>query len=129
MGNEIYLRDNAGLADIAPTLLQLLNLRYITIRRKIQLICNPILDHTCCINNNSLISLVLMSIVYLIVTYLIGLLFRFLCCFLNRISIKVVFNDYNTFYHILFTISCGLILEILMGMCSCCCIDEEEIYD
>ena len=26
MGNEIYLRDNAGLADIAPTLLQLLNL-------------------------------------------------------------------------------------------------------
>ncbi|MBO8244438.1 2,3-bisphosphoglycerate-independent phosphoglycerate mutase [Prochlorococcus marinus XMU1411] len=25
-GNEIYLRDNAGLADIAPTLLQLLNL-------------------------------------------------------------------------------------------------------
>jgi len=26
MGNEVYLRDNAGLADIAPTLLQLLNL-------------------------------------------------------------------------------------------------------
>ncbi len=26
MGNEIYLRDNAGLADVAPTLLQLLNL-------------------------------------------------------------------------------------------------------
>ena len=26
MGNEIYLRENAGLADIAPTLLQLLNL-------------------------------------------------------------------------------------------------------
>ena len=26
LGNEIYLRDNAGLADIAPTLLQLLNL-------------------------------------------------------------------------------------------------------
>ena len=26
MGNEIYLRNNAGLADIAPTLLQLLNL-------------------------------------------------------------------------------------------------------
>ncbi len=26
MGNEIYLRDNAGLADIAPTLLQILNL-------------------------------------------------------------------------------------------------------
>ena len=26
MGNEIYLRDNAGLADIAPTLLELLNL-------------------------------------------------------------------------------------------------------
>jgi len=26
MGNDIYLRDNAGLADIAPTLLQLLNL-------------------------------------------------------------------------------------------------------
>ena len=26
MGNEINLRDNAGLADIAPTLLQLLNL-------------------------------------------------------------------------------------------------------
>ncbi len=26
MGNEIFLRDNAGLADIAPTLLQLLNL-------------------------------------------------------------------------------------------------------
>jgi len=26
MGNEIYLRDNAGLADIAPTILQLLNL-------------------------------------------------------------------------------------------------------
>jgi len=26
MGNQIYLRDNAGLADIAPTLLQLLNL-------------------------------------------------------------------------------------------------------
>jgi len=26
MGNEIYLRDNAGLSDIAPTLLQLLNL-------------------------------------------------------------------------------------------------------
>jgi len=26
MGNEIYLRDNAGLADIAPTLLQLLNI-------------------------------------------------------------------------------------------------------
>ena len=26
MGNEIHLRDNAGLADIAPTLLQLLNL-------------------------------------------------------------------------------------------------------
>ena len=26
MGNEIYLRDNAGLADIAPTLLQLLDL-------------------------------------------------------------------------------------------------------
>ena len=26
MGNEILLRDNAGLADIAPTLLQLLNL-------------------------------------------------------------------------------------------------------
>ncbi|ABM72820.1 Phosphoglycerate mutase, co-factor-independent (iPGM) [Prochlorococcus marinus str. MIT 9515] len=26
MGNEIYLRDNAGLADIAPTLLQLLSL-------------------------------------------------------------------------------------------------------
>ncbi|MDC2974733.1 2,3-bisphosphoglycerate-independent phosphoglycerate mutase [Prochlorococcus sp. AH-736-K09] len=26
MGNEIYLRDDAGLADIAPTLLQLLNL-------------------------------------------------------------------------------------------------------
>ena len=26
MGNEITLRDNAGLADIAPTLLQLLNL-------------------------------------------------------------------------------------------------------
>ena len=26
MGNEIYLRDNAGLADIAPTLLQVLNL-------------------------------------------------------------------------------------------------------
>jgi len=25
-GNDIYLRDNAGLADIAPTLLQLLNL-------------------------------------------------------------------------------------------------------
>ena len=25
-GNNIYLRDNAGLADIAPTLLQLLNL-------------------------------------------------------------------------------------------------------
>jgi len=26
MGNEVFLRDNAGLADIAPTLLQLLNL-------------------------------------------------------------------------------------------------------
>ena len=26
MGNEIYLRNDAGLADIAPTLLQLLNL-------------------------------------------------------------------------------------------------------
>ena len=26
MGNEINLRDNAGLADIAPTLLELLNL-------------------------------------------------------------------------------------------------------
>ena len=26
MGNEINLRENAGLADIAPTLLQLLNL-------------------------------------------------------------------------------------------------------
>ena len=26
MGNEIYLRENAGLADIAPTLLQILNL-------------------------------------------------------------------------------------------------------
>ena len=26
MGNEIYLRDNAGLADIAPTLLQLLDI-------------------------------------------------------------------------------------------------------
>ncbi len=26
LGNEVYLRDNAGLADIAPTLLQLLNL-------------------------------------------------------------------------------------------------------
>jgi len=28
MGNDIFLRDNAGLADIAPTLLQLLNLPF-----------------------------------------------------------------------------------------------------
>ena len=97
--------------------------------RFINLKCQDLYNHELYLDCYSLITYTLFIIGYVMVTYLIGLLFRMLCCFLNKIKIEEVFNDHNTFYHIMYTFLAGLFIQILIGMCSCCVDEEDEIYD
>lgn len=97
--------------------------------RFIKLKCQEIFNYELYLDCYSLITYTLFIIGYLLATYVIGLLFRMIYCFLNRINIEEVFNDYNTVYHIIFTITAGLFIQIIIGMCSCCYEEEDEIYD
>lgn len=78
---------------------------------------------------SSLFSYISVVIIYVLVTYLMGLILRLLCCFLNKVELKTVFNDYNTFYHIIYTFLAGLFLQLLLSMCSRCYNTDDEIYD
>jgi hypothetical protein len=99
------------------------------ISKRLTLQCQNIFSTELYNDCNSIITCTLIILAYLIVTYLIGLLFRLICCLLNRVPLKEVFNDYTVFYHILSTFIAGLCIEFLLGMCSCCFNDEDEIYD
>jgi hypothetical protein len=103
---------------------------YLTKNLKIiKLKCKEVFNSELYRGCHSLTSFTMYIIGYIIITYLMGLIFRFVGCFLNRVSLEKVFNDFSPFYHILCTFLVGLFLQILIGMCSCCFKGEDEIYD